>query len=158
MSEIILILGLIVMFAMVTNGIIIYKQRNLVTVDDMGIEIEKKCPNLRIELLNEGEIQMSELTGTIIFVEEDCVTCQMLVRDIDSSGRKDENMVTVLVGGKEYATNFVKKYLSWKKVGFLERENIESNLNITAFPYFMVLEDGIVKEKGIAVTEKLLRD
>lgn len=158
MSEVVLVLGLIVLFAMITNGIIINKQRNSMPIDKMGIEIGKKCPDQDLEYINGKKFRLSELTGSVIFVEEGCVTCQMLVEDIDASGRKDENMITVLVGEKEHATRFIRKHPSWNKVAFWNKEELQKELNISAFPFYMTLSKGTVKEKGFAETGKILKD
>ncbi len=158
MSEIVLVLGLIIFFAIITNGIIINKQRNSMPIDKMGIEIGKRCPEQDLEYVNGKKFQLSELTGTIIFVEEQCMTCQMLVKDIDASGRKDENMVTILVGEKEHAINFIQKYPSWNKIAFWKNEELQKKLNISAFPFYMTLNKGVVKEKGFASVKKILKD
>lgn len=158
MSEIVLVLGLIVLFSMITNGIIINKKRNSISLDKMGIEIGKRCPAQDLEYVNGKKIQLSELTGDVIFVEEDCVTCQMLVKEIDASGRKDDNMTTVLVGEREHAIRFMQKYPSWDKVAFLNKEELDIKLNISAFPFYMILNKGVVKKKGFAVAENFLKD
>lgn len=124
----------------------------------MGIEIGKKCPDQDLEYVNGKKIQLSELTGNVIFVEEDCVTCQMLVKDIDASGRKDDNMTTVLVGEREHAIRFMQKYPSWDKVAFLNKEELDIKLNISAFPFYMILNKGVVKKKGFAIAENFLKD
>lgn len=158
MSEIVLVLGLIVLFSMITNGIIINKKRNSISLDKMGIEIGKRCPAHDLEYVNGKKIQLSELTGNVIFVEEDCVTCQMLVKEIDASGRKDDNMTTVLVGEREHAIRFMQKYPSWDKVAFMNKEELDIKLNISAFPFYMILNKGVVKKKGFAVAENFLED
>ena len=158
MSEIILAFGLITMFTMITNGMVIYKQDNLMTLDKMGIEIGKRCPEQVLEYLNGKKFNLSEISGKIIFVEEDCVTCQVLVETINVSGRKDDDMITILVGKKENAVRFVQKYPAWNKVSFFEREELYSMLNISAFPFYMDLNNGIVEEKGAASAGKVLKD
>lgn len=158
MSEIVLVLGLIVLFSIITNGIIINKKRNSISLDKMGIEIGKRCPAQDLEYVNGKKIQLSELTGNVIFVEEDCVTCQMLVKEIDASGRKDDNMTTVLVGEREHAIRFMQKYPLWDKVAFMNKEELDIKLNISAFPFYMILNKGVVKKKGFAVAENFLED
>lgn len=158
MSEIVLVFGLIILFAIITNGIIINKQKNSMPLDKMGIEIGKRCPEQYLEYVNGERFQLSKITGNIIFVEEDCMTCQMLVKDIDASGRKDDNMITILVGEKEHAIRFMQKYPSWDKIAFLNKEELQIKLNILAFPFYMTLNKGIIEEKGFATAERVLKN
>lgn len=123
MSEIILAFGLITMFTMITNGMVIYKQDNLMTLDKMGIEIGKRCPEQVLEYLNGKKFNLSEISGKIIFVEEDCVTCQVLVETINVSGRKDDDMITILVGKKRMRCVLCKNIQRGIKFLFLKGRN-----------------------------------
>ncbi len=158
MSEIVLVLGIIVLFAMISSGIIINKQKKIIPLDKMGIEIGQRCPKQELEYSNGDKIQLSELTGKIIFVEENCMTCQLLVKDINATGKKDDNMVTVLIGDRDQVIRFMQKYPLWSKVTFMNKDEIHMKLNISAFPFYMTLNKGVVREKGFATTEKILKE
>ena len=158
MSESVLVFGVIVLFSMISNVIIINKQKNSMPLDKMGIEIGKRCPNKVLEDVNGKKIKLNEVTGNIVFIEEDCTTCQLLVRDINANERKYDNIITILVGEREHAIRFIQKYPLWNKVTFMNKDEIHMKLNISAFPFYMKLTKGIVKEKGFAVAEKFLKD
>lgn len=157
MSEIILVLWLIIVFGVITDIIIIFKQRSVKTLEMMGIDIEKRCPELKVNMTNENDFFMKDMTGVVLFVEEDCITCQTVINSIETSGLKNDRLYTVLIGEKENAVNFMENHSSWKRVGFLDRNVVSEKLNISAFPYFMLLQDGVVKEKGFPQIEKIMK-
>lgn len=157
MSEIILVLWLIIAFSVITDVVIIYKKRNVITLETMGIDIEKSCPDLNVNMIDQNNFFMQDMSGVVLFIEEDCITCQTIVNSIETSELKNDRLYTVLMGQKENAINFKEKHSTWERVGYLDRNVAREKLNISAFPFFMLLQDGVVKEKGFPKIETIMK-
>lgn len=158
MNDYILSLYLIVAFGIITDLVIIIKKRNVITIENMGIDVLKKCPDLNINMINNKKIfKLKDMSGIILFIEEDCITCQTIVNAIETSEIQYDILYAVVVGGEENAVRFIENHNSWKNVGFLDKGIIMKNLNISAFPFFMLLKDGTVIEKGFPAIETLIK-
>lgn len=157
MSEWIVFFILIIIFGFITDGIVIWKRSNIITLDTMGPDLETKCPQIKANLINENSIMLSNVSGVILFVREGCISCQTLMKEIDYLDYRSTQLYPLVVGEKNSAENFYKEHTDWKHVGYIEDEFVIDNLKIISFPFYMYLENGIVKEKGFPLIEKITR-
>ena len=128
MGESILVLSLIIFFCIITDLIII-KKGNAVTLETMGIGLEMRCPDVNVNMISEKNFSMKEVSGIILFVQNDCNTCETVVNTMENSDLKNNNLYTIIVGEEEEAISFMGKHSSWERVGFLDSAHFLRTFN-----------------------------
>lgn len=156
MKDVFLAFGLMIVFGIFANLIIILKRGNIKTIKTMGIELEDRCPEISIDMIDQENCSINHISGVFLFVEEECITCQTIINGIEMSKLRNEKIFTILVGERSNAVHFMEEHPSWKRVGYINMNIIKEKLNISAFPFFMLLQDGIVKEKGFPEIDKIM--
>ena len=141
----------------ISNLIIIYegKKRRL---DNVGLDIGTRffVDTLRVYKKNKKQKETDKMK--FLFVEETCITCMTLLSKIEKNVELYHNLNIVFIC--ESDTTF-QKLLEYKKIFdemsiyYIEKKEVENKLNITAFPFYYLIENGDIIEKGFPTFDNL---
>lgn len=129
---------------------VIYRKKNELNVKG-GPSNKIKIPEIQVINKKNDKVILKELlkgNKLFLFVDTDCSHCQQVMKSFDFfRSNLSEDIIVILQDSEENKKN-IAEYLNLENIYFLDENTLFTIFNINAFPFYLIMNNDTIEEKG----------